>query len=99
MLCIISTFLPYKSLENFHIGYNFKKLYQINESVEASTTNHLHGTKVGYLFVGIIGHCWGMLMPFAPFLYGGFKSIDFHPILRGILDRILIGPEMMFFIR
>lgn len=37
-------------------------------------------------------------MPFAPFLYGGFKSMNFHWTLRTILDRILIGPDMMFFI-
>lgn len=75
------------------------KLNNLNNNVEATTTNHLHGTKVGYLFIGIIGHCWGMLMPFAPFLYGGFKSLDFNFISRAILDRILIGPDMMFFIR
>lgn len=74
------------------------KLYQTNESADAMTTSHLHGTKVGYLFFGIMGHTWGMLLPFAPFLYGGFKSLQFHWILRGILDRILLGPDMMFFI-
>ena len=47
---------------------------------------------------GITGHIWGMLMPFAPFLYGGFKSMHFHWALRGILDRLLIGPDMMFFL-
>ena len=76
------------------------KIYNVNDSSESfSTTNHLHGTKVGYLFIGIIGHCWGMLMPFAPFLYGGFKSIKFDSVTRSFLDRILIGPDMMFFIR
>lgn len=99
MLCVVSTLLPYRCLNHFHIGRNFRKLTHINENAEASVTSHLHGTKVGYLFFGIMGHCWGMLMPFAPFLYGGYKSMEFHWLIRGILDRLLLGPDLMFFIR
>jgi len=98
LLCILSTMFPMRFWDYFHLGDNFAKLCHINEKPEATTTNHLHGTKVAYMFVGIIGHCWGMLMPFAPFLYGGMKSLAFDAVSRSFLDRILIGPDMMFFI-